>query len=102
MGDSEKPRVMRFDQAVRAIGRHRAVLHYDLERELDLWSPGRKLPITLRRSVTKYKQELLALLNQGDSRLCPSPNLHKPSWRHVGNGRFECEVCKRFVQVGIC
>ncbi len=103
MGESEreKPRVMPLDRAVRAIAQHRAVLHYDAERELDLWSPGHKLPITLRRSVTKYKQELLQLLNEGDSRLCASPSLHKPSWKHVGNGRFQCQICKSFVTIGL-
>lgn len=102
MTDNEKPRVMRFDRAVQAIGQHRAVLHYDTERGLDLWSPGRKLPITLRRSVTKYKQELLQLLNAADSRVCASPDLHKPSWEHVEKGRFQCQICRRFVHLGLC
>ena len=102
MSEQEKPRVMKLDAAVDYIHSHRLILTNDPERGIDLWTPQHPgVPIALRRSVTKYKQELAELMNSGDSRVCVSPELHRPSWEVVGN-RMICQHCQRFVTIGVC
>lgn len=88
---TEEVRVMDLDQALASIQAHHAFLHYDQEHGVDLWSPHHKLPITLRRAIVKYRQELLALMAQGDIRVCVNPLLHK----RFSRGKRTCGVCKK-------
>jgi hypothetical protein len=83
-------RYMRIDRALAYMRSHRVFLCYDAERVLDLWTPGIKVPISLRRTIVKHRQELLAMMHSGAREVCPSPQLHQ----QYSQGQV-CSVCKR-------
>jgi hypothetical protein len=85
-------RYMPLDAAIAFIEDHKLFLHYDSEKEPDIWTVGKKVPITLRRSLVKHRQELLRMMEEGDKRVCPSPVLHK--YARMG---ATCEVCRTIV-----
>ncbi len=60
-----------------------------------LWAPNTHVPMVTRQAIREYKGELLRLLTQADVRVCPNQNWHKAYWKHVGQGRYVCEVCER-------
>jgi hypothetical protein len=94
--NSDKPRVMPLNQALNYLQHNNAILHYDNRVKVDLWTPNSpsKVPITLRRAVVKYSNELETLMHQGDVRLCPNANLHRKHYKYTGNGAWACEMCQ--------
>lgn len=90
-------RSMDIEQALATIRSYGVFLHYDPDkRGIDVWTPGVKVPITLRRAIVKHRKQLQALMDSGDVRVCPSQDLHRQYWRYVGNGTYVCETCERF------
>src|SRR5437763_12520725 len=81
-------KVMPLDQAVNFVQRHRIILHYDNQSQVGLYTPGRKLPMDFKRGIFKHCPELLNLMQAGDVRLCPAPELHRQSWQHE-----RCAMC---------
>ena len=59
-----------------------------------LWSPNQHVPMPTRRAIREHKAELMRLIAKADIRTCASPNWHRSHWKHVGNGRYCCEVCE--------
>ncbi len=84
-------RYMSLENALATIQERGVFLHYDAERGVDLWTPHTKMPISVRRAVVKYNQELQAMMARGDARVCPSPKLHKKYSRCA----VTCSVCQR-------
>jgi hypothetical protein len=89
-------RYMSIEQAMQYCKDHHVFLHHDDDHNPDVWSCGRKLPITLRRSIVKHRQELLSMMEEGDVRVCPNPMLHKvsPSIRCYTRIGTTCAVCR--------
>ncbi len=77
--DLPSGRVMTLEEAVAYLQAHQLPLYYDDRRAIEIWTPGTKVPISLRRSVTKYKQELLQRMHQGSVSVCPTI-YHEPYW----------------------
>jgi hypothetical protein len=69
---------------------------------LDLWSPNRAVPISIRRSIRKHQAALLSMLADGDAQVCPSPAMHRWSWASNADGREICMLCKLLAEHGIC
>lgn len=90
-------RSMDIEQALATIRSYGVFLHYDPDpkRSIQLWTPGVKVPITLRRAIVKHRAQLQALMDSGDVRVCPARDLHRKDWRYVGNGTYVCETCER-------
>lgn len=85
-------RVMSIDQALAFIQEtHQGFLHFDEHRGVDLWSPQHKMPMSLRRAIVKYRQELHALMSQGSVLTCPNRELHK----RYSRGQVTCGVCSK-------
>lgn len=84
-------RYMSIENALSTIQQKGVFLHFDADRKVDLWSPGKKMPITLRRAIVKHRDELVALMRSGDWRVCPSPRLHRKYLRCA----VKCGVCAR-------
>lgn len=60
------------------------------------------LPSWLRLALRNRRRGLAQLMLQGDVRLCPAPDLHRREWRYAGQGRYQCEVCRRIdAQLGM-
>lgn len=55
--------------------------------------PG--LPSPVRQALRNRRRGLARLMLQGDIRLCPAPDLHRPEWSYAGQGRYCCEMCRR-------
>jgi hypothetical protein len=76
------------------IQQHNVFLHYDERLGVDLWTPHAPVaPLAVRRSVYVHREQLLAMMRAGDTRVCSSPKLHKHSWKKAGPGRSVCEMC---------
>ena len=65
------------------------------------WS-GTHLTPPMQEALHRHKKDLAQLMQDGAIAVCPSKDLHRASWRYNGAGRFTCELCQRFVSVGIC
>jgi len=63
-------------------------------RSVNLWTSNR-VPSQLRDTIKANRSEVRKLLQEGDIRTCPSPDLHRREWRHDGNQRYICEICER-------
>lgn len=74
-------------------------LHFDTERGIDLWTPHRKVPIGLRRAIVKHRAQLHTMMLAGDSRVCPSPRLHKRYWRRAGRRQSDRTICSLCLQL---
>jgi hypothetical protein len=86
---------MEVEEVIEAIREYHLFLVWDEWLLIDLWTNGRKMPLSLRRGVYTHREQLAALMRAADSRVCPSPKLHKRSWRRSGPGRLVCQVCHR-------
>jgi hypothetical protein len=87
-------RTMNINQATEYIERHNLFLHYDDRVQVELWTVGRQMPLSLRRSVYKNRATLHRRLREGDARLCPAKRLHWHSWRRVGQ-KIRCGLCRQ-------
>jgi len=87
-------RVMSTEQSIEYIERHNLFLHYDDRVQVELWTVGKQMPLSLRRSVYSYRVMLHKLMVAGSARLCPSPRLHRRSWRRNGLGLY-CGLCRQ-------
>jgi hypothetical protein len=54
----------------------------------ELWGE----PLEVEPEASGYLQ---ALLDYGDVRVCADPGLHRGQWKHIGNGRYICEICQK-------
>ena|ERR1700730_11309103 len=72
------------------------------EGRLIVFSPQKKMPMWVHRSVYAYQEKLESMMREGLIEICPARQLHASSYRYLGKGRFECPICKRFTQWGIC
>src|SRR5437867_4484165 len=88
--DLPSGRVMSISEAVAYLRAHQLPLHYDSRASVDVWTPRTKVPITLRRSIVKHKQELLAMMHQGDVKVCPASFYHEQFWHDD-----TCSMCKQ-------
>ena len=73
---------------VEYVQRNHLFLHYDQERDIDLWTPHVKVPIGLRRGIVRHKQQLLRAMHEARIETCPSPYLHRRYWVDG-----TCELC---------
>jgi hypothetical protein len=85
--------VMPLDVALAYIQVHNLFLVRDEHIGLDLWTCGRKVPLSLRRSLFQHREQLLDMMQSGDSRVCPSPEIHRRSWRKKSG---ICKLCEKF------
>ena len=69
--------------------------------ESEIW-PSPLFTKEIKRAIRRHRNGLRTLLRWSDIATCPSSNLHRQYWRYLGGNRYECEVCKRFVTVGVC
>ncbi len=57
------------------------------------------LRLEIKRLVLMYmsadRRELHAHKNRESIQCCCSPLNHRPEWSYRGNGRFECDICRR-------
>lgn len=83
-------KVWPVEQAAQYIQEHRYSLHYDERLGCDLYTWGQKAPIALRRSVYKYRAQFLAMMEQGDSRTCVNPSLHRKYTKQCAT----CDICR--------
>lgn len=90
-----KFRVMELDVALAYIQAHGVFLHFSDKTAdgIDLRSPQRSLPITLRRAAHAHRDVLVAMMAAGDVRVCPNRKLHEMYTR----GKKTCGVCKRIL-----
>lgn len=63
-----------------------------------LWHPNGYCPLQIRRAIKQYRRQLVAFIETSDAVVCPSPRLHKRSWRRYGKGAYTCMVCHRLRQ----
>lgn len=63
-------------------------------RSINLWSSNR-VPQQLRDTIKANRVEVRKLLQEGDVRTCPNPDLHRKEWKHNGNQSYICEICQR-------
>jgi hypothetical protein len=82
-------KLVEVDEALMYIQANHIFLHYDARVGVDLWSPHRKVSIKVRRSVYKHREQLLEMLQSGDSRVCPSPERHRKYWKQQS-----CLLCR--------
>src|SRR6266566_7456879 len=87
-------RVMSTEQSIEYIRRHNLFLHYDDRVQVEIWTVGKQMPLSLRRSVFKNRAVLHEHMREGDARLCPAPRLHWHSWRRIGHN-FVCTLCRQ-------
>lgn len=86
---------MPLDQALAYMQVAHLPLHYDEEREVDIFTSARKVPISLRRSVVKHRRQLLQLVQEADHRTCVNPGLHRQSWYYRGQAKYICGLCEK-------
>ena len=86
-------RLVEVQEVTESIRAHGVALCYDERTGVELWTPHRKMPIALRRAVRQHSDSLRALMLAGDSSVCPSPRLHRRSWRKAGPDRKVCLLC---------
>jgi hypothetical protein len=86
-----------LDEALAYIQEHRLFLHFDEMRDIDLWSPHHKVPISVRRSLRKHQVEVMSLLLAGDHRVCPAPDLHRRRSRARDRRAGRCTVCVQII-----
>lgn len=68
-------------------------------RSVELWSPGKRVPCLVRRCIKQHKAEVRAMILSSKIEVCPSPGLHRHSWRFPGQewiaGSAICGVCEQ-------
>lgn len=62
--------------------------------ERDVW-PSPRVTGDIVQALRRHRKHLLTLIRDGDIRVCPSWDRHRPYWRYAGQGRYVCEVCER-------
>lgn len=83
--------VMEEDEALEYIQSHHAFLVFDERVEVEIWSPGHKMPQSLRRALVKHRASIKARMHAADKKTCPDWELHKRYTR----GTRTCGVCKK-------
>src|SRR5947209_5813534 len=48
-------------------------------RTVAIWSSFR-VPVRLRRAISRYRREILTMIQRSEIYVCPSPDLHRHSW----------------------
>ncbi len=48
-----------------------------------------------KRALRRHRRGLKVLIAWSSIDTCPAAGLHRKHWRYKGEGRFECEVCRR-------
>ena len=85
-------RYMSIEDALQYLRAHHIFLCYT-DTGVDLWTCGRPMPQPLRRSIYKHREQLVAMMREGDIRTCASPTWHRRYWRYEGGQSYTCEVC---------
>jgi hypothetical protein len=62
--------------------------------QIDIWSPGTRLPAHLTRQIRQQKRAVKARVEQSSIYTCPSPGLHRQYWTY-DTGRFYCAMCEQ-------
>jgi len=93
-GSIMSQRHMPIDRALATI-RERGVFLCYSEHGVDLWTPHTPIPVSARRAVVKFNQEIQAMMKQGRMEVCPSRDLHRQYIRHAGQGQYICEICEQ-------
>jgi hypothetical protein len=88
-------RYMSIDRALAYMRKNTVFLHYDAERGVDLWTCGRQMPQSLRRSIFKHREQLRAMMRNSSPKTCPASDLHRFEWVLRGNETYVCEICER-------
>ena len=83
--------IMPLEMALAYIQERGGFLHFDDERGVDLFSPQVHQPLSLRRAIFKYRDDIITMMKQADVRTCPDRRLHSKYSR----GKRVCRVCKR-------
>jgi hypothetical protein len=74
-----------------------------LEGRLIVFSPQKKMPMWVHRSIHAHQAAIERGIHDGLIELCPARQLHAPYYHYLGNGQYECTLCKQFAQKwGIC
>lgn len=72
------------------------VQHLVLISERELW-PSPAITGAIRRGLRRHRKGLATLIAWSSIDVCPSRDLHRRYWRYVGQGRYECEVCRQLL-----
>lgn len=64
-------------------------------RSVTIWTTDNRIPPILKDTIKANRAEVRKLLQEGDIRTCPNPNLHRKEWKHNGNQSYICEICQR-------
>jgi hypothetical protein len=84
-------RTMTLAEALDYVHQHRIILHYSDRLPCELWTPQRKLPMSVKRAIHRNASALAILMHIGQC--CPTI-LHRPYWTCTEAGRFLwCEKC---------
>ena len=66
-------------------------------KHISMWSPGMRVPWRLRRAISRYRREILTMIQRSEIWVCPSPELHRHSWGWQ-LCRECCDTCARLIK----
>jgi len=84
-----------LEETALQIKRYRVALAYSQRGYAKLSFRRPDLPDWLKQEIRNRRRGLARLMQAGDIRLCPSPDLHRSSWFYAGRGRYTCALCQR-------
>lgn len=91
--------VLPLEETLNQVKAHKLILAHNNQNKIDLWTPGRKMPMSLKRSVYKHRAELLNRMQSGDYRLCPNPGLHRRFWHDIADNHIK--VCVKCLELEV-
>ena len=69
---------MNLKEVTSYIQANRLALHYDDRTIVALWSPHTQVPLAVRRTVYRHRQQLLEMMHAGCIETCTSPDVILP------------------------
>jgi hypothetical protein len=68
-------------------------------RSVAIWSPNRRVPCIVRRTIQQHKAEVRAMIEACRIEVCCSPELHRREWYFANQNwtidSATCAVCQR-------